>query len=86
MGEVDLLAGQNSFLPRLVVVVFLGEDGKAALDGAIKEVRLGKTKGQNALAVANTGLDRKRFAQTEEVVGAVIDPDEGAGQSADAAV
>src|SRR5689334_17192386 len=80
--QVNLLAGKNGFLARLVVIELLGEDGKAALDGAVKEVRFGKAKRQNALAVADAGLDRQRLTQTEEIIGAVVDPDKGSSQPA----
>ena len=64
-------------LPRLVVVEFLGENRKAGLQRAIEQIGLGKTERQNALQVADVGLHAQGLAQAQEVVGAVVEPDEG---------
>src|SRR5579862_769338 len=86
VGNIDLLPGENRLLPGLVEVVFLGEDGKSALDRPVKEIRLGETKRQNALGVANAALYRERLAQAQEVIGAVVDADKSAFKAAHAAV
>ena len=66
------LAGEDGFLPRLVIVVLLGKNRKTSLNGAIKQVGLGKTERDDALAVADTGLDCESLAQSQEVVGGIV--------------
>ncbi len=69
-----------------VVVVLLGKDLHAERDGLVAQVGLGKAERQVARKVADIGLDGEGFAEAEEVVGLVVEPDERAGQAGDAAV
>ncbi len=67
--------------------VVLGRvNGESGLDGGVEQVGLGKSKEEVGLAVAQAGLNGERFAESEEVVGAVGEADKGAGQTADAAL
>ena len=59
---------------------------KPSDDGLVAEVGLGETEEQVALQVAEVGLHAQRFAQTEEVVGLIVEAEEGAGEAADAAI
>ena len=59
---------------------------EAGLHGAIEQIGLGESEDEVALAAAEAGLDGERLAQSKEVIGGVIEANEGAGQAADAAL
>ena len=59
---------------------------ETTLNRTIKEIRFREAERQDTLCVTNAGLDRQGLAQSKEVVGAVVDPDESTGQAANAAV
>ena len=52
----------------------------------VAEVRLGKAELQVALQIAEVGLHAQRLTQAQEVVGLVVEAEEGAGEAADAAI
>ncbi len=73
-------------MPSLVIVGFPGVDVEARLDGPVKQVGLGESEHHVALTAAQAGLHRERLAQSKKVVGAVIEANKGASQTADAAL
>src|SRR5262249_31727264 len=84
-GNVQLLPGEDRLLPRFVVVELASVNGEAKGERAVKEIRFGEAERQRTLDVSNLRLHRQRLAQAEEVVGAVVHPDERAFKSAHAA-
>ena len=56
------------------------------LSGRLRDVGLREAKQELAADVAQVALQAEGFAQAEEVVGLVVDAQEGAGEAADAAV
>ena len=75
--DTDGLAGYERLLLGLIEIVAAGENGKAGLDGAVKKIRLGKTKLEDALEVAELSGERQGFAEAQEVVGLVGQADKG---------
>ena len=59
---------------------------KPTFNGRFLQVGLGEAEVQVAREVADVGLHAQGFAQSEEVVGLVVQADEGAGEAADAAI
>ena len=84
--QIQILSGGNGILASLIIVGLPGIDLEAGLDGPVKQVGLGESEHQVALTAAETGVYGKRLAQSKEIVGAVIETDKGAGQTADAAL
>src|SRR5262249_8774745 len=84
--DADGLAEEKRFLFSLVEIVAAAENRKAGGDRTIEEVGLGEAEHEAALQVAELRGERERFAEAEEVVGLIGQADEGAGQSADAAL
>ena len=64
----------------------LVEDLQAERDRLVAEVGLGKAEAEVPRQVADVGLYRQRLAETEEVVGLVVQADEGSRKAADTAV
>src|SRR4051794_28673187 len=81
----ELLTGQDLCLLRLIEVVAPRVNRKPELQRTFPKIGLGESEYQVALAVADVGLHRERFAQSEKVVGRVAESDEGTGEPADAA-
>ena len=75
------LVGLGCVEVRLVVV-----DLKAHIERAVVDVRLREAKEELAANVADVALHAECFAQSQEVVGLVVEAEEGARESADAAV
>ena len=82
----QVLPGQNRSLAALVEIEAAQVDDEAELQRAVEEVRLGEAQADIAHAGAELRIERQRLAQTEEVVGGVIEPHEAAGDAGDAAV
>src|SRR5260370_31985353 len=70
----------------MVIAGLPSVDGEAGLHGPVEQVGLGESEHQIALAAAEASLYGERFAQSKKVVGAVIEANKGAGQTADAAL
>ena len=79
------MSSKERALPRLIVDQLASINRKPRGDWAVKEVRLGKAKHDVALKAAEVGLYSERFTQPKEIVGAVAQSDERAGQAAYAA-
>ena len=75
----------NCILASLIVAGLAGIDVESGLDRPVKQVRLGESEYQVALAAAEAGVDGEGLAQAKKVVSAVAKPDKGAGKSANAA-
>jgi len=69
-----------------VVIGFAVEDLEADIEGLVAEIGLVEGEEQIARETAGVGLDTEGFAESEEVVGLIIEAEEGAGETADAAV
>ena len=67
-------------------LIFCVVNVETKLQRPVKHVRLGEAEADAFRQVSDAGLDLKRLAQAEEVVGRIVDADEGAFQSAHAAV
>ena len=79
-------AGEDRGLASLVEAEAAREDGEAGLDGLVEQIGFRVAELQHALAAAELGVERERFAEAEEVVGRVPETDEAARESRDAAV
>src|SRR6201999_3610106 len=76
----------NLVILRRVVFVLAIEDLEAQVQRLVAEVRLVKAEENVALHLAQVGLQAQRFAQTQEVVGLIIQADKRAAQAAHAAI
>ncbi len=83
---IRLLPGQHRYLAALVEVEPPQVHDEAELQRTVQEVRLGEAEADVAHASAELGFDGERLAQSEEVVGGVVEADEAAGDTGDAAV
>src|SRR6266436_1138701 len=84
--DADGLAKEERLLAGLIETVAAGEERKAGRDGSIEKVRLGEAEHEAALNVAELRGEGESFAKAEEIVGLIGESDEGAGQTADAAL
>src|SRR5262249_31280712 len=82
--QVDLVVRRNSGLARLVEVILAAVHGEPQGERPVKHVGFGKAEEQDPGKTAYAGLNGKRFAQAQEVVGLVIQSDERAFQTAHA--
>ena len=85
-GQVEGRAGRRLVALGRVVVLLVVVDLEADVERAVADIGLREAEEELAAHVAQVALQAERFAQAEEVVGLVVDAQEGAGQAADAAV
>ena len=64
----------------------VGKDGKARGDGPIFDVGFSKRKLERSLAIAGCEIDREYFTAAKQVVGRIIQPEEGSANPGNAAV
>ena len=84
--QVHRLAGRGLVVLGRVVVLLVVEDLEADVERTIAHVGLREAEQELAADVAQVALHAERFAQAQEVVGLVVDAQEGARKPADAAV
>ena len=85
-GQVQVRARGGLVVLGGVVILLLVEDLEAHIDGAVADIGLGKAELEGAADRAQVGLHAQGLAQSQEVVGLVVDAQEGAGIAADAAI
>src|SRR5260370_27917221 len=83
--QLHLVTHRQRILPGLIEVVTARKDCEAGADRPVKQVRFREAERDITLQVAYVGGKRKRFAETQEIVRLVRQPDVTAGKSADAA-
>ena len=83
--QVQSLPGLQLVVFSLIEVVAAAENPDSRLDCAVEQVGLGEAQTDVALLVPDRRLHIQSFAQTKQIVGGIVQPDERAGQSADAA-
>src|ERR1039458_3227128 len=81
-----ILAAEDGKLSRLVIADLVAEHGKTELQGAIEHVGLRESKHHAPRQVSQVDLHLQRLAASQEVVGGIVQPDEGSLQSADPAI
>src|SRR5213593_171402 len=84
-SDVQSLPSDNRALPRLIIDQLASIDAESRRNRTIKQVWFGKAKHDVALQAPDVGLYRQGLAQPKEIVGAVAQSDERAGQAAYAA-
>ena len=84
--DADRLSRKDGGLLGLVEAIAAGKNRKARGDRPVKEIRFRESEHDASLNVAGLCRKRERFAETEEVVGLVGQSNEGAGNTADAAL
>src|SRR5579872_1941349 len=72
-AQVQRLTGSGLVALRGVEILLVIEDLEAHIDWAIANIRLGEAKQELAASTAQVGLHAERFAETQEVVGLIID-------------
>ncbi len=70
----------------LVETIAGAEHGETRRDRPVEQIRLREPKHQTPLDIADLRGHGQRFAKPQEVVGLIRQPDEGARQSAHAAL
>src|ERR1035438_4536494 len=81
-----MLAAEDGKLSRLVIADLVAEHGKTELQGAIEHVGLRESKHHAPRQVSQVDLHLQRLAASQEVVGGIVQPDEGSLQPADPAI
>src|SRR5258708_21085394 len=84
--DADLLPRQLRRLLGLVKFVQRRKYGEAAANGAIEQVRFREAEHQVALVLADLCGEGERFPKSQKVVRLISEPDESAGEPADAAL
>ena len=85
-GQVDRCAGGGLVILGGVVILLVVEDLEAHVDGAVFEIGLRKPKEEAAAYRAQIGLQAQGLAQSQEVVGLVVEAEESAVVAADAPI
>src|SRR5271157_18497 len=85
-GKVSRLAGGCLIVLDGVIVLLVVVNLEADIERSVAHVGLREGEHEGAADVAQIALQAERFAEAEEVVGLVIDAQEGAGKAAQAAV
>ena len=71
-----LLAQQNAFLARRIVVEPVGENRESGGNRPVEQIRLGESELDVLLDIAELHGKRQRFAQPQEIVRLIGKPDE----------